>query len=93
MITNHERFRAALPEGGMVGGRFDPQGEASGKAGSTDRFRRLKSSELVSRGDFSRDEYRGFEPWEGPTGFRADAFVKPIYRKQKRPLTKANHTT
>ena len=44
-------------------------------------FRRLKANELVSRGDFTANEHCGFEPWEGPTGFRADAFVKPIYRK------------
>jgi len=45
------------------------------------RFRRLKWDELVTRGDFVGDELHGFELWEGPTGFRADAFVKPIYRR------------
>jgi hypothetical protein len=50
-------------------------------------FRRLKWNELVSRGDFVVNEHEELEPWEGPTGFRADAFVKPIYRTQKHRLT------
>jgi hypothetical protein len=29
------------------------------------------------------DGRQGFEPWEGPAGFRADAFVKTIYRRLK----------
>jgi hypothetical protein len=45
-------------------------------------LRRLKWNEVVSRGDFVADEQQGFAPWSGPSGFRADAFVKPIYRKQ-----------
>jgi hypothetical protein len=44
-------------------------------------YRRLKWDELVSRGDFVENDRHGFEPWDGPSGFRADAFVKPIYRK------------
>ena len=47
------------------------------------RLRRLRRNELVSRGDFVADPQRGFEPWEGPGGFRADAFVKPIYRRDR----------
>jgi len=50
-------------------------------AGVPKNFRRLKSNELVSTGDFVADERRGFEPWEGPNGFRADAFVRAIYRR------------
>jgi hypothetical protein len=46
-------------------------------------FRRLKWDELVRRGDFVMDEHQGFDPWEGPSGFRADAFLKPIYRRRK----------
>lgn len=57
--------------------------EPSAKAGLPKRFRRLKSNELVSLGDFVADEQRGFEPWEGPRGFRADAFVQPIYRQDE----------
>jgi hypothetical protein len=52
-------------------------------AGVSKRFRLLKWTELVSRGDFVVDELRGFEPWEGPGGFKADSFVKPIYRRYK----------
>jgi hypothetical protein len=55
--------------------------EASAIADVPKRFRRLKWHELVSAGDFIADEQRGFEPWEGPNGFRANAFVKPIYRR------------
>jgi hypothetical protein len=44
-------------------------------------FRRLQGNELVSVGDFVADELRGLEPWEGPNGFRADSFVKAIYRR------------
>ena len=50
-------------------------------------FRLLKWNELVRRGDFVEDGHQGFEPWEGPSGFRADAFVKPIYRRNN------NHST
>jgi hypothetical protein len=45
-------------------------------------FRRLKCHEVVNRGDYVESERQGFETWEGPGGFRADTFVKPIYRRQ-----------
>jgi len=48
------------------------------------QFRRLKWDELVTTGDYIVNEDRRFEPWEGPNGFRADAFLKPIYRRKKR---------
>jgi hypothetical protein len=47
-------------------------------------LRRLKWNELVCRGDFVENGCLGFEPWEGPAGFRADTFVKPVYRKRGR---------
>ena len=53
--------------------------EVSAKAGVAEHFRRLKWNELVCRGDFVADEYQRLQPWEGPNGFRADAFVRPIY--------------
>jgi hypothetical protein len=53
------------------------------KAGVPERFRRLKWNELVSLGDFVRNEHRRFELWQGPGGFRADSFVKPIYRRDE----------
>lgn len=46
-----------------------------------ERFRPLKWDERVLRGDFVENGRQGFEPWEGPAGFRADAFVKQIYRR------------
>ena len=50
-------------------------------ATAPERFRPLKWNERVRRGDFVEAEHLGFEPWEGPAGFRADAFVKQIYRR------------
>jgi len=47
-------------------------------------LRPLKWNELVRRGDFVEDGRDGFEPWSGPSGFRADAFVKQIYRQLAR---------
>jgi len=44
-------------------------------------LRPLKWNERVQRGDFVDDGRQGFAPWEGPSGFRADAFVKQIYRR------------
>ena len=44
-------------------------------------FRRLAWNELVRRGDYVEDGKSGFEPWEGPSGFHADSFIKTIYRK------------
>ena len=46
-------------------------------------LRALKWNELVKRGDFVEDGRQGFELWIGPAGFRADAFVKQIYRRLK----------
>jgi hypothetical protein len=42
----------------------------------------LEWNELVRPGDFEEDGFQGFKPWDGPPGFRADAFVKTIYRRQ-----------
>jgi hypothetical protein len=52
-------------------------------------LRRLEWHERVRRGDFVEDGRQGFEPWEGPAGFRADAFVKAIYRKLKESVAGA----
>ena len=46
-------------------------------------LRRLAWNELVRPGDYVEDGCQGFEPWSGPSGFRADAFVKTIYRRLK----------
>jgi hypothetical protein len=63
------------------------QKETPAKISGPKRLRRLKSHELVGAGDFIPDGNEGFEPWEGPSGFRADAFVKPIYRAVRRRPT------
>jgi len=64
---------------------MQPTGEpaAQSGAGVLERFRRLKWNEVVCHGDFVADERLGLEPWEGPGGFRADTFVKPIYRRKE----------
>ena len=61
--------------------------EALPGAGVPERFRRLKWNEVVCQGDFVADERLGLERWEGPGGFRADTFVKPVYRRNKSRLT------
>lgn len=76
---NSEGVAASAPEPTQQTG----ESGAPAKAGVPKRFRRLKWNELVSHGDFVADEHRGFEPWEGPSGFRADSFVKPIYRQHE----------
>ena len=38
-------------------------------------LRPLNWNELVRLGDFVEDGKEGFELWDGPRGFRADAFV------------------
>jgi hypothetical protein len=58
--------------------------EAPTTTNGLERFRLLKRNELVRQGDFVSNEDRSLEPWEGPNGFRADAYVKPIYRRQER---------
>ena len=65
-------------------GKIKPGVTPSGTDVSAD-LRRLEWDEVVTRGDFVGDELHGFELWEGPTGFRADAFVKPIYRRGGTP--------
>lgn len=47
-------------------------------------FRPLKWNEVVREGDFIADGKNGFESWVGPAGFRADTFVKQVYRQQTR---------
>ena len=54
-------------------------------ATAPERLRLLKWNELVRRGDFVEDGRGGFELWEGPSGFRADAFIKQIYRLRDGP--------
>ena len=56
--------------------------EAAVTAAAPENFRALQWDEVVRRGDFVAAGRAGFQPWEGPGGFRADAFVKTIYRKQ-----------
>lgn len=58
--------------------------DASAVAVAPESLRPLKWNELVRCGDFVANEQQGFEPWVGPGGFRADAFVKQIYRRLAR---------
>lgn len=67
--------------------------QASQRVVIPSHFRRLKFHEVVRDGDFIADGDSGLEPWEGFSGFRADAFEKPIYRPTKviRPLAGTKH--
>ena len=58
------------------------KGAPSLNGGDSERLRRLQPHERVSHGDFVADDRNGFELWSGPSGFRADSFIKPIYRKE-----------
>jgi hypothetical protein len=53
------------------------------------QLRPLKWNEPVLRGDYVADGHLGFELWAGPSGFRADSFVKQIYRRLGRRTAKA----
>jgi len=74
MITNQTRFNVS---------------ETVVQAEVPKGFRRLKWNEVVVQGDCLVHEQRGFEPWQGPGGFRADTFLKPIYRRGKIPSRRA----
>jgi hypothetical protein len=65
--------------------RTQPPGQpdTSAKADIPIQLRLLNGNEVVSRGDFVAGEHQEFELWEGPAGFRADSFVKPIYRRAR----------
>jgi hypothetical protein len=60
------------------------------KAVLAKRFRRLASDEMVVRGDFVADGRQKFQLWEGPTGFRADSFFKPMYRQHENRIRATN---
>jgi len=46
-------------------------------------YRRLKRDEVVAHGDYVMDEQQQIQLWEGPGGFHASSFWKPIYRREK----------
>jgi hypothetical protein len=46
------------------------------------RFRRVRSNEIVIPGDYIREGENCYEPWDGPRGFRAASFCKPVYRPE-----------
>jgi len=87
-MPNHPPLTSDRPKAERAGGQSHCDGEARVTTGGTDRFRRLQSHEVVRQGDFVVAENRKLEPWEGPAGFRANAFVKPIYRRQERGPTR-----
>jgi len=67
----------------------DDKAELVVAAKNPEGFRLLKTDELVSQGDFVADGPHGFKLWEGPGGFRADSFVRAIYRKRTHRPTEA----
>jgi hypothetical protein len=59
-----------------------------------EQLRLLKWNELVRPGDFVAAGRRKFALWDGPKGFRADAFVAQIYRRLARaPAATGTKTT
>lgn len=56
--------------------------------GDPGHFRRLKSDERVIRGDLVENEQSQLIEWEGPTGFRASSFNRPVYRLVDTPSAK-----
>lgn len=48
-------------------------------------LRLLKWNEVAVAGDFTTDGGQGFELWDGPSGFQAGSFVRPIYRRHHQP--------
>src|SRR5690349_7486789 len=51
------------------------------------RFRRVRFDELVVPGDYIKEGENCYEPWEGPRGFRAASFCKPVYRPEWKTYT------
>jgi hypothetical protein len=45
-------------------------------------LRRLRSKELVTAGDYVKDDEGKYEPWEGPRGFQAASFCREVYRPE-----------
>ncbi len=62
--------------------------EAAVTVAAPKHFRALQWNEVVRRGDFIAAGQAGFALWEGPIGFRADAYVKDIYRQDAGPLAR-----
>jgi hypothetical protein len=67
--------------------------DALAPAVTVKHLRPLKWNELVRLGDFVRNSQQGFELWDGPRGFRADAFVNQIYRRLKSRAGRVVKTT
>ncbi|MBI5386956.1 MAG: hypothetical protein HZA90_19970 [Verrucomicrobia bacterium] len=85
-MASTKRHSEEMANGATHSAQQMEKAKASVKAGVPKRVRRLKWNEVVCRGDFVANEHQGFKPWEGPSGFRADAFVKPIYRRDRSRL-------
>jgi len=89
LMTKETNMIKPIPETIQKNGEGSASGVASQRQAEapanltvlSKQFRRLKPGEVVGRGDFVANDQRGLEPWEGPGGFRAGAFVKPIYRR------------
>lgn len=65
----------------MISNHMASDAEVAASADAIKYFRLLKADELVRHEDFVINETKRFEPLIGLSGFRADAFVLPIYRK------------
>ena len=79
-LDEDDAQRDDMMSGILTGDPENTGSVANGHAVEPPRYRRLNRTELVSPGDFVWDAQKGFELWEGPSGFMSDAFVMSIYR-------------
>jgi hypothetical protein len=63
-------------------GRRDAEGNTAPVADKRSDFRRLRANELVWSSDYVLDARLGLRLWDGPGGFQARTFTKPVYRKR-----------
>ena len=64
-------------------------GDTGAVAVNRSRLRRLKLRELVWFGDYIKDPSRGFQLWEGPGGFWAGSFARPVYRLKRTRISRS----
>ena len=62
--------------------RRDAEGKTAIAASGRANFRRLRANELVWSSDYLMDTQLGMQLWDGPGGFQAGTFTKPVYRKR-----------
>ena len=69
------------------------QGDSTAIVWNRARFRRLKLGERVWTGDFIKSISGRYEPWDGPGGFCASSFAKPVYRLRRAAIPRSRLRT